>query len=123
MEVAAERHDGRYTAAHRVEREGRRLAQRLEALPGARVVALDPRGERLDTPSFARWIGHEVIDRGAAAAFVVGGPDGLSSLVRERAHLLLGLTRMTLPHDLARLLLSEQVYRALTILRGHPYDR
>lgn len=123
IEVPAERHSGRFSAAHRVEREGRRLAERLEGLADARVVALDPGGRRLDTAGLASWVAREAWDRGKLAAFVVGGPDGLSSLVRDRADLLLALSPLTLPHDLVRLLVAEQVYRILTIERGHPYDR
>ena len=89
---------------------------------GARIVALDERGSELNTAQLAalvgRWIGEA-----APTAFVVGGPDGLDAQTRKDAALLLRLSALTLPHALAQVVLAEQLYRAATLLTGHPYHR
>jgi 23S rRNA (pseudouridine1915-N3)-methyltransferase len=89
---------------------------------GARIVALDERGRELNTAQLAahigRWIGEA-----APTAFVVGGPDGLDAQTRKDAALLLRLSALTLPHALAQVVLAEQLYRAATLLTGHPYHR
>lgn len=121
--VAAERHDGRYSAAHRVQREGRRILERIDKLGPAWVAALDPEGKERSSPDFAEIVRRKAYEDPRTPVFVVGGPDGLSSSVRERADELIGLSHMTLPHDMARLFLTEQIYRAMTIINGHPYDR
>ncbi len=90
--------------------------------PRERVVALDERGEERTSPAFAervrRWI-----EGGRDVALVVGGADGLARAVLDRADETLALSRMTLAHRLARLVLVEQLYRAMTILRGEPYHK
>jgi 23S rRNA (pseudouridine1915-N3)-methyltransferase len=82
----------------------------------ARVVALDERGQDLTTEQFARLLQQET-------AFVIGGPDGLDDKVKKDAALLLRLSSLTLPHALAQVVLLEQIYRAATLLTGHPYHR
>lgn len=100
--------------------EGERL---LAALPrGARRVVLDERGRGLSTRQLADCMREWSAD-GGDAAFLLGGPDGHAPSVRESADLMLALSPMTLPHGLARVLLLEQLYRATTILAGHPYHR
>lgn len=85
------------------------------------VVLCDPRGRPMSSHAFAEWLGLRR-DQGAQhIAFAIGPPDGWSGAARERAGLLLSLGPLTLPHALARLILAEQVYRAFTILAGHPY--
>ena len=107
--------------AARKTREGERL---LAAVPqGARLVALDERGKSLDSPAFAALMGRWPDDGLGDLAFAIGGPDGLSPAVRERADLTLSLGPMTWPHLLVRVLLVEQLYRAQCILDGHPYHR
>ena len=86
------------------------------------VVTLDERGRELTTRELASWLG-ERMQEGRDLAFVIGGPDGLSPAVRARGDLCLALSRLTLPHALARVLLAEQLYRAASILRNHPYHR
>ena len=87
------------------------------ALPkGARLVALDERGRDLDTRAFSKLLSQET-------AFLVGGPDGLDESVKKDAALLLRLSSLTLPHALAQVVLLEQLYRAATLLTGHPYHR
>lgn len=104
----------------RREEEGMRLLRRLP--PVGYTVALDERGRSLDSPGFARFIGERMLE-GLDLTFLVGSVEGLSQAVRERAQMLLRLSSLTLPHDLARLVLVEQVYRALALLRDHPYPR
>jgi 23S rRNA (pseudouridine1915-N3)-methyltransferase len=91
--------------------------------PGDKVVCLDRRGDDLDSEKFA----HGLIafrDSGAPGlVYVIGGPDGLASAALDRADLIVSFGRITLPHGLARLVLAEQLYRAMTILSGHPYHR
>ena len=108
-------------AEARKTREGERL---IAALPqGARVVSLDQRGKSLDSAAFAARIGRWQDERLGDLAFVIGGADGLSAEVLERADLTLSLGPMTWPHLLVRVLLAEQLYRAQCILDGHPYHR
>jgi 23S rRNA (pseudouridine1915-N3)-methyltransferase len=87
------------------------------ALPkGARLVALDERGRDCDTRAFSQLLLQET-------AFLIGGPDGLDESVKKDAALLVRLSSLTLPHALAQVLLLEQIYRAATLLTGHPYHR
>lgn len=114
--------DKRRAAAGELKRREARLL--LDALPaGARVVALDERGKALDSAALARRIG-QWRDQGVGeVAFVIGGADGLDESVLGRADLVLSLGPMTWPHQLARVMLAEQLYRAHSILAGHPYHR
>lgn len=100
-------------------REGERLSARLG---GARVVACDERGESMTSQRFAAWLQQER-ESGRDLAFVVGGAHGLDPALRERAPSRLTLAPWTLPHELARLVLVEQLYRAGTIVRGEPYHK
>lgn len=90
--------------------------------PSAQKILCDPAGKPFDSAAFAK-----LVEKGEAEGrdlvFVIGGHDGLPAHWRLRADLLLGLSAMTMPHELARAVLAEQIYRALTILRGHPYPR
>lgn len=86
------------------------------------VVVLDEGGSEFDSRSFARWLG-QALEKNRNIAFVIGSDIGLGSEVKERADLLLSLSKMTFSHRLALLVIAEQVYRALTILAGHPYHR
>lgn len=104
--------------------QARALCDLLAKLPPAhKVVALDERGEALTTRTFANRLAAWRDDGVPEAAFVIGGADGLPSPARERAHLTLSLGRLTFPHLLARALLAEQLYRAASLLAGHPYHR
>lgn len=88
----------------------------------ARKIFLDPAGRAMDSAEFAAMIsGAEETARDLV--FLVGGHDGLPEDWRGRADLLVSLSRMTLPHELARAMLAEQIYRAFATLRGHPYAR
>jgi 23S rRNA (pseudouridine1915-N3)-methyltransferase len=90
---------------------------------GAAVVLLDPRGDNLDSAGLANQIAKW---RGAAkpaAVFVIGGPDGLATSLADKADVKLAFGAATWPHQLVRVMLMEQLYRAATILTGHPYHR
>jgi len=90
---------------------------RLDEIPKkVRIVALDERGQDLTTVQFANLLKTET-------AFVIGGPDGLDDAVKRQAAKLVRLSSLTLPHALAQVVLLEQIYRAATLLTGHPYHR
>jgi 23S rRNA (pseudouridine1915-N3)-methyltransferase len=88
----------------------------------AATVLLDPRGEALDSGAFAKRL-RGWNDGGRDVAFVIGGPDGLAPTLSESATLHLAFGALTWPHQLVRVMLLEQIYRATTILSGHPYHR
>ena len=88
----------------------------------ARKILLDPAGKAMTSEAFASLVGQAELEA-RDVVFLVGGHDGLPALWRPRADLLLSLSAMTMPHELARAVLAEQIYRALTMLRGHPYPR
>jgi 23S rRNA (pseudouridine1915-N3)-methyltransferase len=113
----ARRHAGTPRAR---DEEGEALLARLGERE--RVVVLDERGTEETSAEFARRVGRW-LERGQDVALLVGGADGLAPAVRERAAETLALSRMTVAHRLARLVLVEQLYRAFTILRGEPYHR
>jgi 23S rRNA (pseudouridine1915-N3)-methyltransferase len=98
-----------------VERERTRTAPML--------VLLDERGKQMTSETFAKWLGRERDEGRQLIVFAIGPADGWSADSRQRAASLLSLGPMTLAHELARVVLCEQVYRALTILAGHPYHR
>ncbi len=85
-------------------------------------MALDERGKEHDSVGFAALLG-KLQESGRDALFVIGGDEGLDETVRARAGHTLALSRMTLPHRLARLVLAEQLYRGFTIRRGEPYHK
>jgi 23S rRNA (pseudouridine1915-N3)-methyltransferase len=85
------------------------------------LIALDSRGKLLTSEEFAAWIGVQRDQGQQSLIFAIGPPDGWSDAARARAALVLSFGRMTLPHQLMRLVLAEQIYRAFTILAGHPY--
>jgi 23S rRNA (pseudouridine1915-N3)-methyltransferase len=95
----------------------------LDKLGGAKRVFLDERGREWTSAEFAEWMSREALHGTRELAFLVGGPEGLSSAFRNQADILLSLSRMTLTRDWARTLLLEQIYRGFTILRGFPYPR
>ena len=88
-----------------------------------RRIVLDERGRSLSSADFARFLATARDEGAREMAFLIGGPDGHGANARDGAHLLLSLSPMTLPHGLARVVLVEQIYRALTIISGHPYHR
>ena len=88
----------------------------------AATVLLDPRGETLDSNGFTKRV-RGWNDGGRDVAFVIGGPDGLAPTLSDQADLHLAFGALTWPHQLVRIMLLEQIYRATTILSGHPYHR
>ncbi len=96
----------------------------LQAIPkGAIVVALDGSGTQFTSEEFAQRLGKWRDTSVAEVIFLIGGPDGLAENVRAKANYVMSLGAMTWPHLLARGMLLEQIYRAQTILAGHPYHR
>lgn len=89
----------------------------------ATVVLLDSHGENLDSAALAGQIGNWRADGRIAVVFLIGGADGVAASLREKADLRLSFGSATWPHQLVRVMLLEQVYRAATILTGHPYHR
>ena len=90
--------------------------------PSASKIALDPAGKSLDSRRFSELAG-KAERESRDLVFLVGGADGLPEGWKERADLLLSLSAMTFPHELARVMLAEQIYRAFALLAGHPYPK
>ena len=90
--------------------------------PAATKILLDPAGKSMDSAGFARLVAKAEME-GRDMVFLIGGHDGLPAGWGARADLLLSISAMTFPHELARTMLAEQVYRAFASLRGHPYPR
>jgi 23S rRNA (pseudouridine1915-N3)-methyltransferase len=90
--------------------------------PAARKIFLDPVGRSIDSAQFTSILEKAETD-GQDVVFLIGGHDGLPPEWKSRADLLLSLSPMTFPHELARAILAKQIYRAFTTLRGHPYPR
>ena len=99
------------------------LAQHCDAIPGTMLVLLDETGRNLASPALADMIGSRRDGGARRMVFAVGGPDGFDPALRARADLTLAFGAATWPHQIVRILLAEQLYRATTILSGHPYHR
>ncbi len=96
----------------------------LAAIPDkAKLIALDERGKNISSEDFAKRLARLRDDGAACTALVIGGADGLDETLRKKADIVIGYGAATFPHQLVRILLSEQIYRAVTILSGHPYHR
>lgn len=105
-------------------RRAREAEALLAAVPaGARLVALDERGRAETSEALAARLGRWRDDGARTVGFVIGGADGLDDSVRRRADLVLSFGALTWPHMLVRAMLAEQLYRAQSILAGHPYHR
>jgi 23S rRNA (pseudouridine1915-N3)-methyltransferase len=105
-----------------------RMAEEASAISAAIpeksvVIALDQRGDNIDSEAFARHLGRWRDDQVANSIFLIGGADGLSPELRRMAKLRLAFGSATWPHQMVRVMLLEQLYRAATILAGHPYHR
>jgi 23S rRNA (pseudouridine1915-N3)-methyltransferase len=112
----------------RAEDAGKRVIEESIALAnvipqGAAVVLLDPRGDNLDSTAIANQISQWRGGAKPAAVFIIGGPDGLAASLSDKADLKLAFGAAIWPHQLVRVMLMEQIYRATTILSGHPYHR
>ncbi len=119
-EIAAERLDGSVSNEEAMRRESERLLSRLP--DGVFAVALDRTGKQMSSEAFADFVGRTVAN-GTGMVFIIGGAAGLHADVLARADRRLSLSEMTLPHEMARVFLLEQVYRATQILKGGKYHR
>ncbi|HEX7499193.1 MAG TPA: 23S rRNA (pseudouridine(1915)-N(3))-methyltransferase RlmH [Polyangia bacterium] len=96
----------------------------LRGLPaGTEIVALEPGGDAWTTTEFTKYLEKRMVQGTRAIAFLIGGADGLGAGTVGQAKRRLSLSPLTLPHRLARVLLCEQIYRAISIIRGEPYNR
>ncbi len=107
--------------AHLKSAEGSEIAKHLPE--SARLVFLDEGGTELSSGDFARWFQKEQNQGTRELDFVIGGTDGISSELLRRAHLRLSLGKMTWTHEMVRVLLLEQIYRAFSILQNSPYHK
>lgn len=101
------------------ELEGRKFLENI--VPADFVVLLDERGKEYTSRDFADFIGRKSVELPRNLIFIIGGPYGFSQQMYERANASISLSKMTFPHELVRLFIVEQLYRAQTILRGEPY--
>jgi 23S rRNA (pseudouridine1915-N3)-methyltransferase len=101
--------------------EGEELARHLDA--NCRRVVLDEKGTQFSSVEFARWLEQEQVRGTREIAFLIGGPEGIDRKMAQQAYLRLSLGKMTWTHEMTRVLLAEQIYRALSILRNMPYHR
>ena len=107
-------------AAHGMAAEEKRI---LEALPeNAFLVILDERGKAPTSIELAEYL-HQWQQNGEHVCFVIGGADGMTDTLKQKANLMMRLSSLTLPHAMVRVLLTEQLYRAVSILNNHPYHR
>jgi 23S rRNA (pseudouridine1915-N3)-methyltransferase len=102
-----------------MEREGKAILDQVST--GDELVLLDVAGVEFSSTSLAAWIEKKMVAGTRQLVFAVGGPYGFSEAVYKRADSKLSLSRLTFPHQLVRLLFIEQLYRAMTIIRGEPY--
>lgn len=107
--------------ADRIAEEEKALLPRVTA--GARLICLEAAGELLDSAGLAAMLARDASASVPRTVFVIGGPDGLGSAIAARADRRISFGRVTWPHQIVRILLAEQLYRATTILSGHPYHR
>jgi len=120
LEIPAGKRGKGANLARAIREEGERM---LAALPKeAHVIALDMRGNQWDTPQLALQL-KDWLQDGHDVALLTGGPDGLAESCLNRADRLWSLSKLTLPHPLVRIVVAEQVYRAWSLLKGHPYHR
>lgn len=121
LDVIATARRGKSGDAQRaVEAEGEALLAKV--MPEEQVVLLDEKGKQPTSEELARKLSGWQTD-GRDVCFIIGGPDGVSDACRERAGFVWSLSRLTLPHGLARVTFAEALYRAWSLLSGHPYHR
>jgi 23S rRNA (pseudouridine1915-N3)-methyltransferase len=108
------------SAENAIAAEAAKILQKLK--PAEQVVALDERGRQFSSSELAGQLGSWQTD-GRDLSFVIGGPDGLAGDCLQRADSIWSLSKLTLPHGLARILFAEQLYRAWSLTQGHPYHR
>jgi len=108
-------------AAELIKSEGEELARHVPE--SGSLVALDEKGTEFTSEGFARWLESQQNTGVRIITFVIGGPEGLSPMLSRRARLILSMGKMTWTHEMCRVLLLEQIYRALCIMRNMPYHR
>lgn len=120
VEIPAEKRTKQADIARITEREGQKLLAAIK--PGNRIIALDVKGQTWSTEQLANHLNtwHQ---EGRNTDLLIGGPDGLSPVCLQKAEMKWSLSALTLPHPLVRIILAEQLYRALSILQKHPYHR
>lgn len=101
--------------------EGAEIEKHLT--PDSRIVVLDERGSEFSSPDFAKWFQREQNSGTRGINFIIGGPEGISEALLRRAYLSLSLGKMTWTHEMSRVLLLEQIYRAFSVLRNIPYQK
>jgi 23S rRNA (pseudouridine1915-N3)-methyltransferase len=109
------------TGAEILQKEGESIMERIK--PGDYLIALDRSGQQYDSIEFADFLRDLSLDIGGWVCFIVGGPVGVSRDIIDRVDRVLSLSRLTLTHEMCRLFLLEQLYRAFTIMEGHKYHR
>ena len=120
IEIKPEKRSSGKTVEQLLYSESERI---LAALPsGCRMIVLDGRGHQWTTLEFSQVIKQWLLDSNAIA-FVIGGADGLHPNLKRTAHKTFALSHLTLPHAMVRVVLAEQLYRAVSVLQGHPYHR
>lgn len=120
IEIPLQKRSKQTDLARAMQMEGEQMQQ---AIPnGNKVIALDVLGKSFNTPSLSAKLG-AFRDQAVDITLLIGGPEGLSPACLERADLKWSLSQLTLPHPMVRVLLAEQLYRAWTLLIGHPYHR
>ncbi len=119
VEMKEEKGGRKGDTASLLKREGQRLLEKVP--PQAFLVVLDERGRNLSSEKLAGLLADEMVHGGRDWCLVIGGPYGLDPAVRQRADLILALSKMTLTHQMARVLLLEQIYRSCTIIKNEPY--
>jgi 23S rRNA (pseudouridine1915-N3)-methyltransferase len=120
IEIKPESRTNGKSTAQWLDAEAQRI--NLALPPRACLIVLDERGESVQTRQLADYI-DQWSARGDPVAIVIGGPDGLDISLKRKAHHCLRLSSLTLPHGLARVVLAEALYRAASLLKGHPYHR
>ena len=110
-----------FSTAELIAAEGEALAKHVPA--NGRLVALDETGSQFTSRDFARWLETEQNTGVRGITFVMGGPEGLSQEISKKANIILSMGKMTWTHEMCRVLLLEQIYRALCIMRNIPYHK
>lgn len=118
LEIRTGGHSGRNRTSA-LEHEGNAILKALQ--PGEFMMLLDETGHQYTTREFAQWLQKHQEASGAQLTFVIGGAYGVSSSVKNRANSALSISKMTMPHQLVRVVFLEQLYRALTLNAGHGY--
>jgi len=119
VELKEEKGGRKGDSAGLLKREGERILSKIP--PRAFLIVLDERGKNLTSETLAERLSDEMVNGGRDWYLVIGGPYGLDPAVRQRADFILALSKMTFTHQMARVLLLEQLYRSCTIIKNEPY--